>query len=177
MASSNAPHIFSHVALKSKLRGWLASIEGGSENPNGEPRIGHRIFLLLATNCVQIFVRFRSWITARPRLVRFAAPAIVFAVVLAPSIWMLSVIPPLWKDIDAYAQVTLPPGSGTILQYGPLYCFLARIPLYVGYAIDCVARGAPLPAPAFFIHPTLTDSGVFALLLSQHISLCFGTSI
>jgi hypothetical protein len=139
-------------------------------------RIGHRIFLLLATNCVQIFVRFRSWITARPRLVRFAAPAIVFAVVLAPSIWMLSVIPPLWKDIDAYAQVTLPPGSGTILQYGPLYCFLARIPLYVGYAIDCVARGAPLPAPAFFIHPTLTDSGVFALLLSQHILLCFGTS-
>ena len=89
---------------------------------------------------------------------------------------MLSVIPPLWKDIDAYAQVTLPPGSGTILQYGPLYCFLSRIPLYVGYAIDCVARGAPLPAPAFFIHPTLTDSGVFALLLSQHILLCFGTS-
>lgn len=139
-------------------------------------RIGHRIFLLSAANCVQIFVRFRSWIAARPRLVRFVAPAILFAVILAPSIWMLSVIPPLWKDIDAYAQVTLPPGPGTILQYAPLYCFLARIPLYVGYAIDCVARGAPLPAPAFFIHPTLTDSGVFALLLSQHISLCFGTS-
>ena len=101
---------------------------------------------------------------------------ILFAVIPAPSIWMLSVIPPLWKDIDAYAQVTLPLGSGTILQYAPLYCFLARIPLYVGYAIDCVARGAPLPAPAFFIHPTLTDSGVFALLLSQHISLCFGAS-
>jgi hypothetical protein len=87
---------------------------------------------------------------------------------------MLIAIPPLWRDIDAYAQVTLPPGPGTILQYAPLYCFLARIPLYVGYAIDCLARGASLPAPAFFIHPTLTDSGVFALLLSQHISLCFG---
>ncbi len=151
-------------------RGWI-----GKSNKMSH-RIAHRIFLLSAANCVQIFVRFRSWITARPRLVRLVAPAILLAVILAPSIWMLSVIPPLWRDIDAYAQVTLPPGPGTILQYGPLYCFLARIPLYLGYAIDCVARGAPLPAPAFFIHPTLTDSGVFALLLSQHISLCLGTS-
>src|SRR5207245_9891045 len=44
-----------------------------------------------------------------------------------------------------------------------------------GYAIDCVAHRAPLPTPSFFIHPTLTDSGVFSLLLSQHISLCFAT--
>jgi hypothetical protein len=107
-------------------------------------------------------------------LLKLGAAFVLFVILLAPSIWMLSVIPPLWKDIDAYAQVTLPPGPGTILQYAPLYCFLARIPLYVGYAIDCLARGAPLPAAAFFFHPILTDSGVFALLLSQHISLCFG---
>ncbi|MGC1323905.1 MAG: hypothetical protein WA849_17125 [Candidatus Udaeobacter sp.] len=88
---------------------------------------------------------------------------------------MLSVIPALWKDIDAYVQVTQPPGPGTILHYGPLYCFVARIPLYVGYAIDCVVRGAPFPTASFFTHPTLTDSGVFTLILSQHISLCFAT--
>ena len=34
MASSNAPRIFSHVALKSKLGEQLASIAGGSENSN-----------------------------------------------------------------------------------------------------------------------------------------------
>ena len=34
MASSNAPHIFSHVALKSKLGERLASIAGGLENSN-----------------------------------------------------------------------------------------------------------------------------------------------
>ena len=135
----------------------------------------HRIFLLSRANDVQIFEVSRRWLGAKPRLVVASGTAILFAVLLTPSIWMLSVIPPLWRDIDAYAQVTLPPGPGTILQYGPLYCFLARIPLYIGYVIDCLARGAPLPAPAFFIHPTLTDSGVFALLLSQHISLCFGT--
>jgi hypothetical protein len=69
--------------------------------------------------------------------------------------------------------VTRQPGPGTILQYGPLYCFIARIPLYLGYVIDRVAGGASLPTPSFFVHPILTDSGVLVLLLSQHVALCF----
>jgi len=85
---------------------------------------------------------------------------------------MLSVIPPLWRNVDAYYQVTQPPGHATILQWGPLYCFVARIPLYVGYAIDCAKAAAPFPALAFFVHPILTDSGVFLLLLLQHVALC-----
>jgi hypothetical protein len=121
---------------------------------------------------LQALDRFRSWIGARPNLLKIGAPAILLAVLLIPSIWMLSVIPPLWRDVDAYAQVTLPPGPGTILQWGPLYCFVARIPLYFGYAIDCVRAGAPFPKPAFFIQPIQTDSGVFLLVLSQHVALC-----
>src|SRR5438477_5092466 len=98
---------------------------------------------------------------------KLGAPFVLIAVLLAPSIWMLSVIPPLWRDVDAYVQVTQPPGPGTILQYGPLYCFVARIPLYFGYAIDSLGAGGPLPTFSFFIHPILTDSGVFSLVLSQ----------
>src|SRR5262245_52077391 len=82
-----------------------------------------RIFVLLETNCIQVFVRVRNWITAKPRLVRFVERAVLFAILLAPSIWMLRVIPPLWRDVDAYFQVTQPPGRATILQWGPLYCF------------------------------------------------------
>src|SRR5439155_7066974 len=117
----------------------------------------------------------RSWTSRKPRLLRFGATTVLGAVLLAPSIWMLSVIPPLWRDVDAYVQVTQPPGLGTILQWGPLYCFVARIPLYFGYAIGCVGAGAPLPTPSFLIHPILTDLGVFLLLLSQHVSLCIAT--
>src|SRR5438128_9052016 len=120
----------------------------------------------------QTCVRFRRWISARSGLLRFGAPTVLVAALLTPSMWMLSVIPPLWRDVDAYVQVTQPPGPGTILQWGPLYCFVARIPLYFGYAIDCVRAGAPFRTPAFFIHPILTDSGVFVLLLSQHVALC-----
>jgi hypothetical protein len=125
--------------------------------------------------CVRAVGRFTTWITARPGRLKFFASFVLFGVLLTPSIWMLSVIPPLWRDIDAYVQVTHPPGPGTMLQYGPLYCFVARIPLYLGYAIDCVAGGASLPTPSFFVHPILTDSAVLVLLLSQHISLCFAT--
>jgi hypothetical protein len=114
----------------------------------------------------------RGWTTRNPRLARFGATAVLVAILVAPSVWMLSVIPPLWRNVDAYFQVTEPPGPATILQWGPLYCFVARIPLYFGYAIDCVRAGVPFPAPAFFIHPILTDSGVFVLLLSQHVALC-----
>lgn len=98
---------------------------------------------------------------------------VLVAILLTPSIWMLAAIPPLWRDVDAYLQVTRPPGAETILQYGPLYCFLARIPLYLGYAIDSVKAGHTLPDLGFFIHPVLTDSGIFLLLLVQHAALCF----
>ena len=78
MASSNAPHIFSIRDLKSKPRNvGLRPTSAVWINSRMNHRIGHRIFLLSAANCVQIFVRFRSWITARPRLVRFVAPAIL----------------------------------------------------------------------------------------------------
>lgn len=96
----------------------------------------------------------------------------VLVILSAPSAWMLKTIPPLWKDVDAYAQVTAPPGEATILLYGPAYCFLARIPLYLGFSYDCWQAGKSLPALAFLLQPKLTNTGVFLLLLIQHIGLC-----
>ena len=108
----------------------------------------------------------------RPPVVEWSATLLLLGLLVAPSIWMLSVLPPLWRDIDAYVQITQPPGAQTILRYGPLYCLVARIPLYFGYAIDSLRVGNPVPPVAFVLHPTLTDSGVLALLLSQHLALC-----
>ena len=107
---------------------------------------------------------------------KLGAPFVLIAVLLAPSIWMLSAIPPLWRDVDAYLQLTRPPGPNTILQYGPLYCFVARIPLYLGYAAECLRVGASLPTLSFFAHPVLSDSGVFLLVGSQHLALALTSS-
>ncbi len=110
-----------------------------------------------------------------PKIVVIAA---VFFILVAPSAWMLATISPLWKDVDAYGQVTAPPGEATILLYGPAYCFLARLPLYIGYLYDCWRAGTVHPAfTAFFAQPALSDSGVFLLLLVQHLALCAGASL
>ena len=121
--------------------------------------------------CRRAVSRFTTCISARPSWLKFFASFFLFAVLLTPSIWMVSVIPPLWKDVDAYLQLTRPPGSETILQYGPLYCFIARIPLYVGYATDCLRAGTSPQGLSYFDHPLLTDSGVFLLVGSQHLAL------
>jgi Dolichyl-phosphate-mannose-protein mannosyltransferase len=103
---------------------------------------------------------------------KIAALLAVLVILFAPSVWMLATIPPLWKDVDAYGQVTAPPGEGTILLYGPAYCFLARIPLYLGLAYNCWRAGLAWPSLSFFLQPKLTDAGVFLLLLIQHLALC-----
>ena len=66
--------------------------------------------------CRRAVGRFTTCISARPGRLKFFASFFLFAVLLTPSIWMVSVIPPLWKDVDAYLQLTRPPGSETILQ-------------------------------------------------------------
>src|SRR5260370_9012211 len=84
---------------------------------------------------LRAFQRLRSLPGVKPHVVRLAATSVLIAILLAPSIWMLSVIPPLWKDVDAYVQTAYPPGIAPILQYGPLYSSSALIPPYVDYAI------------------------------------------
>ena len=125
-----------------------------------------------SSRALNILIAMKERSVLEPRLLRLAKATLLIAILLTPSIWMLKVVPPLWKDVDAYNQVTKPPGAGAILHYAPLYCFVARIPFYVGQAIESFRGATTFPRGSFFIHPILSDSGVFVLLLSQHLALC-----
>lgn len=92
-------------------------------------------------------------------------------ILAAPSAWLLLTINPFWRDSDAYSQVTLPPGPMTILQFSPVYCFGARVPLYLGCAYEALVGRGNFPTLAFFHSPILTDTGVFLLLALQHLFL------
>src|SRR5215475_12900938 len=103
---------------------------------------------------------------------KFAATILPFLILTTPSLWLLLLVPPLWRGVDAYNQTVLPPGLVTILHHGPLYCALSRVPLWFGYLIS---RSGPAESLGYFVkHTQLTDAGVYSLVILQHGALWCG---
>jgi hypothetical protein len=86
-------------------------------------------------------------------------------ILVLPSIWLFIRYKPFWKDVDVVAQLITAPGSFNILHFPPIYCFLARLPLWL---TDTLTLGA---APPIFSeqHPSLL--AVQVLIFFQHLGL------
>lgn len=89
----------------------------------------------------------------------------------APSAWMISTIPPLWRDADAYVQTTENPLIATFWGHAPAYCYVTKVPLFIGERFERWRGNAPAAAPESS-HPRLTDSGIWLLIIGQHLALC-----
>jgi hypothetical protein len=107
---------------------------------------------------------------------RASAPALNFlkncALLLclfAPSVWMIATIPPLWRDSDAYLQLTLHPLVTTFWGHAPAYSYLAKVPLFLGEQVE---RWQGITGAAVASGSTpLTDTGVWLLIIIQHLAL------
>jgi hypothetical protein len=88
---------------------------------------------------------------------------------LVPSAWLVATIPPLWRDSDAYLQLTLHPLVTTFWGHAPAYSYLAKLPLFLGEHIERW-RGIGVAGAENGL-PQLTDTGVWLLIIGQHLAL------
>jgi len=83
---------------------------------------------------------------------------------------MIATIPPLWRDADAYTQLTQPPLVSVFWNHSPAYCYLAKVPLYLGEQLERWQHNEP-PPRLISSQPALTDTGVQILIVTQHLAL------
>jgi hypothetical protein len=100
----------------------------------------------------------------------FVKNGVLLLCLFAPSAWMMANIPPLWRDLDAYNQVTQHPLVATYWGHAPAYCYVAKVPLFLGEQLERWRGIAPDNTQRAPIQ--LTNSGVGLLVMAQHLALC-----
>jgi hypothetical protein len=85
---------------------------------------------------------------------------------------MIVTIPPLWRDADAYVQLTEDPRVSKFWGHAPLYSYLAKATLYIGEQVERIRGQPPVPRTTTS-QPALTDSGIALLIVAQHLGLSF----
>src|ERR1051325_11482928 len=83
---------------------------------------------------------------------------------------MIANVPPLWRDADAYYQLTKDPLIATFWGHAPAYSYAARIPLFIGEQLTRF-RGLRVPDHEAGAR-ALTDIGVCLLIIAQHLAMC-----
>jgi hypothetical protein len=86
-----------------------------------------------------------------------------------PSIYLLTSYPPLWKDVDAIVQLTLPASVENIEHYPPIYSFLGRVPFFITAWMQNI--GIQEPFRSIFEQQEPSLAGIYLLLILQHLTL------
>jgi hypothetical protein len=86
-----------------------------------------------------------------------------------PSLYLLLLYPPLWKDVDAIAQLLLPAGAGNILHFPPVYCYFGRLLFFAARWLQGVGIGTSFGSLMAEQHPWAL--GIYLLVIIQHLLL------
>jgi hypothetical protein len=89
---------------------------------------------------------------------------------LIPSAWMIATIPPLWRDADAYVQLTENPVLVTFWGHAPAYSYAVKPLLFAGEQWER-GRGDASNRPLGSSQTRLTDTGIWLVIICQHLAL------
>ncbi|MFN2507476.1 MAG: hypothetical protein ABR589_01745 [Chthoniobacterales bacterium] len=95
---------------------------------------------------------------------------------LPGSAFVFLQVPPIWRDHDSLAQIAAPPGHVNLLQFPPLYPFLARVPILLISGWTHLVEDRPLRM-GVSQNVALNDGGVYILVAAQHLALILALAL
>src|SRR4051812_2763023 len=99
-------------------------------------------------------------VRARLDTVSFFKNCVLFLCLIAPSVWMIITVPPLWRDADAYVQLTENPVVVTFWGHAPAYSYVTKPLLFAGELWEQWHGSVPAKRATESSQPGLTDTGI-----------------
>lgn len=101
---------------------------------------------------------------------KFLQTGLLLLCLLAPSAWLVATLPPLWRDADAYVQLTENPVLVTFWGHAPAYSYVTKPLLFAGEQWERW-HGSVSPRAPRSSQPALTNTGIWLVIICQHFGL------
>jgi hypothetical protein len=95
---------------------------------------------------------------------------VLLLILSIPSLYIFLILPPLWRDEDAYNQIASTFAPRGIIHWLPGYCLGGRLIVSAGSIVASLLSGHGLPYLSISLTP-LSDAGICTLIVVQHLFL------
>jgi hypothetical protein len=101
---------------------------------------------------------------------RYVSLSVLLLILSIPSLYIFLMLPPLWRDEDAFNEIASTFAPRGILHYLPGYCLGGRLIISAGSIVASLLGGHGIPNLSISATP-LSDAGICALIVVQHLFL------
>ncbi len=98
------------------------------------------------------------------------ADAFPLLILSIPSLYVLLILPPLWRDSDGFNEIASTFAPKGIIHWLPGYCLGGRLIVFAGSIVGSLLGGHGIPYLSISITP-LNDTGIYTLVVVQHLFL------
>ena len=95
---------------------------------------------------------------------------VLLLILSVPSLYILWILPPLWRDSDGFNEIASTFAPKGIIHWLPGYCLGGRLIVFAGSIIGSLLGGHGIPYLSISITP-LNDAGIYTLVVVQHLFL------